>query len=87
MTSNLRLPSPVQMAAARAMLGLTQIDLSERAGVALTTVKRMEAGRASLTDFPNVRLSSLQRLLSFYESAGIEFLYGPDSTGVSLKKV
>lgn len=75
------------MTAARAMLGLTQIDLSERAGVALTTVKRMEAGRESQTDFPNVRLSSLQRLLSFYESAGIEFLYGPDSTGVSLKKV
>jgi len=29
------------MAAARAMLGLTQIDLSGRAGVALTTVKQM----------------------------------------------
>jgi predicted transcriptional regulator len=86
MTPELRLPSPVQMAAARAMLGLTQIELSARANVAFTTIKRMEAARASPAEFPSIRLSSLQRLLSYYHGAGIEFLFGPDSAGISLKK-
>jgi predicted transcriptional regulator len=86
MVARLQLPSAAQLAAARAMLGLTQLELSARAGVALTTIKRMEAPRTPAAVVPSVRLSSLHRLMGYFETAGIEFHFGPDSTGVSLKE-
>jgi hypothetical protein len=46
----------------------------------------MEAPRTPAAVVPSVRLSSLHRLMGYFETAGIEFHFGPDSTGVSLKE-
>lgn len=75
---------PVQIRAARVLLGLSQQELAERAGIGLGTVKRIEAAREELTGTVQT-LSRMQRAL---EAAGIIFIeqneeHGP---GVRLRK-
>ena len=70
-----------QIKAARALLGLRQAELAERAGVSLATVNNIE--REATTP----HRSSLQAIQIALEAAGIEFIpengTGP---GVCLKK-
>jgi hypothetical protein len=61
----------IQIAAARALLGITAEELSDRAGVSLSTIKRAE-GAAGNTPGVNVRnLGKIERAL---EIAGVVFL-------------
>lgn len=77
-------PTAAQMAAARTLLGLTQLEVADGAGVALSTVKRIEGAREEEGGFANVRVTSLQRLLGFYEARGIEFTSSAHRIGISL---
>ncbi len=61
---------PMQIQAARALLGLTQQDLAKRSSVGLGTVKRIEAARDQLIGTVKT-ISQIQEAL---EAAGIEFL-------------
>lgn len=62
--------TPTQLRMARAALEWTLRETADRAGVAFTTVNRIERGHAS----PNrATMAAIQRAL---ESAGIEFLDG-----------
>ncbi|MBZ9791070.1 helix-turn-helix transcriptional regulator [Rhizobium sp. 3T7] len=59
-----------QMRAARALLGIDQRQLAERAGISVPTVQRMEAS----VDVVRGNVESLMRLLAALESAGIELI-------------
>lgn len=70
--------TPVQCRMARAALGWGVRDLAYKADVAVATVTRFESGTA-------MRESSVARLVSTFESEGIEFIDG-DAPGVRLRR-
>lgn len=59
-----------QMRAARALLGIDQQTLAERAGVSLPTIQRMEASTG------NVRgvVATLMKVVGAFEAAGVELI-------------
>ncbi len=75
---------PIQIQAARILVGLSQQELAKRAAVGLGTIKRIEAARLNLTGTAQI-LSRIQLAL---ETAGVVFIeedrdHGP---GVRLAK-
>ena len=66
-----------QVKAARDLLGITQAELAEAAGVSLQTIFRFEAGKAE------PYASSLEKIVGELERRGIEFTNG-DGIGVRL---
>jgi transcriptional regulator with XRE-family HTH domain len=58
------------MRAARALLGIDQQTLAERAGVSLPTIQRMEASEG------NVRgvVATLMKVVGAFEAAGVELI-------------
>ena len=71
-----------QIRAARGLVGWSQSDLAERAGVSLPTVKRVEAGTG-----PRVSDAARNKLRRTFESAGVEFIdENGGGPGVRLRK-
>jgi transcriptional regulator with XRE-family HTH domain len=75
-----------QMRAARALLGMDQKTLAERAGVSLATIQRMERSEG------NVRgvIETLTRVVEAFDRAGVEVIGEHDRSegrgrGVRLK--
>ncbi len=69
-----------QLRAARALLGWSQTELGNHAGLSLPTVRRVETGHG-----PKVSDDARQKLRAALETAGIEFLDG-NAPGVRLKR-
>ena len=65
--------TPRQMAAARALAGLTQQQLADMSGVSLATIKRIEGSNAVNNNFEGLRVSTLSKLILTFEEMGIEF--------------
>ncbi|PTE10120.1 helix-turn-helix domain-containing protein [Mesorhizobium helmanticense] len=59
-----------QIAAARALLGLSQTELAEQASISAPTLRRMEASTGHASGYVNNVIAVRQAL----ESAGISFL-------------
>ena len=75
--------SGAQIRAGRALLGLTSQSLAKLSGVGWSTVKRFE----EQDNIPVTRSGTLERLKSFLEENGVEFLGDPiDSPGVRLRR-
>lgn len=71
-----------QIAAARTLLGMTQPELAQRAGVSTPTIKRMEASTGPAVGLAN----NVAAVKAALESAGVVFVGGPsDGAGVRLK--
>jgi predicted transcriptional regulator len=70
----------MHLRAARAVLGWTQEDLSQRAKVGLGTVKRMEGFDGPV----EARTDTLRKIIFILEKAGVEFL-DDGSPGVRLR--
>jgi predicted transcriptional regulator len=71
------------MKAARALLGWSQEDLAEDAGVSLPTVKRLEAAGGALQG----RMQTVTRLKTTLERAGVQFIdENGGGPGVRLRK-
>lgn len=73
-----------QIAAARALLGLNQPELAERANISAATLKRMEASSGQVGGLHN-NVEAVRRAL---QTAGAEFI--PENgggPGVRLRKV
>jgi transcriptional regulator with XRE-family HTH domain len=71
-----------QLKAARALVGMEQSDLAERAGVSVNTVRKMEWRAAeTLTS----GLDTIKRVQAALEAAGVEFL-NHGQPGVRLAK-
>jgi transcriptional regulator with XRE-family HTH domain len=72
-----------QIRAARAMLGWSVRELAARTGIGSATIKRYEAA----TGVPKSRKGHLNGLKENFESAGIEFIGGPDDApGIRIHK-
>jgi transcriptional regulator with XRE-family HTH domain len=72
---------PVQVRAARALLGLSQEDLARRAQLGIVTVKRLEAAGTEIRGSAQTMVR-IQRAL---ESAGIIFIDQDGQTGPGVK--
>ena len=59
-----------QLRAARALLGIDQRELAERAGLSLPTIQRMEASHGVIRG----NVESLTKLVTALTAAGIEFI-------------
>lgn len=70
-----------QLRAARALLGMEQIELAKRARVAVGTIRRME----SFDEEVGARTSTLSQVQKALEKAGVEFL-NDGQPGVRLKR-
>jgi transcriptional regulator with XRE-family HTH domain len=71
-----------QIRAARAALGLSALELADRAGVALKTINRFEAAQG----VPPSRSSTLLDVRRALEAAGIEFIGTPEhDPGIRVK--
>ena len=64
--------------AARAVLGMTNVDLAQRAGVSKRTLVRIEA-------LQSVSLESRQRVQAVFEAKGVEFLPSGEGHGPGLR--
>lgn len=62
--------TPAQLRAARALLGMDQRTLAERAGVSLPTIQRMEAS----TGYVRGVVDSLTKVVAALERAGVELI-------------
>jgi transcriptional regulator with XRE-family HTH domain len=72
------------MKAARALLGWSQDQLAQAAGVSIPTVKRLEAADGMLGGRPG----TAARLQAALESAGVQFIEeNGGGSGVRLKKI
>ena len=69
-----------QIAAARVLLGMDQVDLAKRARISVATLRRMEASGGTVSGYAN-NVSSVRRALMV---EGIEFPNG-DQAGVRMK--
>jgi transcriptional regulator with XRE-family HTH domain len=69
-----------QIKAARALLGLGQVELSELAEVGLTTLKRIE-----LSDEITGSARTLWKIQTALEAAGVEFIPADDEKGPGLR--
>lgn len=65
-----------QIAAARALLGMGQIDLAKISGISAPTLRRMEASYAPIPGVAN----NVRAVVRALESLGVEFIGG---TGVN----
>ena len=59
-----------QMSAARALLGIDQRELAQRAGLSLPTIQRMEASNGVVRG----NVDSLMKLIGALDSNGIELI-------------
>jgi transcriptional regulator with XRE-family HTH domain len=75
---------PLQIRAARVLLGLTQAQLASRSGIGLATLKRIESAGTELTGTAQT-MSRIQKAL---EAAGVTFIdqEGEQGPGVRLRK-
>lgn len=71
---------PAQIKAARALLGLGQVELSKLAGVGLRTVKRIE-----LSEEISGTAQTLWKIQTALEEAGVEFIPPDDTKGPGLR--
>ena len=72
---------PVQIRAARVLLGLSQADLATLASVGLGTVKRIEAARVELTG----TVQTLSRIKKALETEGIVFIEQDEQQGPGVR--
>ena len=72
---------PVQIRAARVLVGLSQQDLAKLSGVGLATLKRIEGAGAELTGTAQT-MARIQRAL---ESAGVIFLHEEGNAGPGVR--
>jgi predicted transcriptional regulator len=69
----MNLPSPQQIIAARALLGVSQTELANGAGVSLSTVRRLETTIGELSASQTMRVSTLVAIIDFFAAHGVEF--------------
>jgi transcriptional regulator with XRE-family HTH domain len=75
---------PLQIRAARVLLGLSQAQLASRSGIGLATLKRIESAGTELTG----TAQTMSRIQKAIEAAGVTFIdqEGEQGPGVRLRK-
>jgi DNA-binding Xre family transcriptional regulator len=71
-----------QIRAARALIRWSANDLSNKAGIGISTIKRLEV----MNGVPAINISTMVAIQNALENAGIEFIGSPDDRpGVRLR--
>lgn len=70
-----------QIAAARAMVGLGQVELADRAGISAPTLRRMEASRGPVSGIPN----NVRAVVRALQEAGATFLEDDGEAGPGVR--
>jgi len=71
-----------QIRAARALIRWSANDLSNKAGIGISTIKRLEV----MNGVPAINISTMVAIQMALEAAGVEFIGSPDDRpGVRLK--
>ena len=70
-----------QIRAARALLGWNQVDLAEAAEVSIATIRRIEGQEGPMMGY----VSTLMRIQSAFEQAGIIFLDNDSGGGIGVR--
>ncbi|MDA9292267.1 helix-turn-helix domain-containing protein [Planktomarina temperata] len=78
--------SPRQLAAARALAGISQQELAELSSVSLGTIKRIETAASQNGSFDGLRVSTLKKLLEGFAQLEITFEEDNERLGVSIKQ-
>lgn len=78
----MNIPSARLIIAARALLGISQVELAERTGVSVVTIRRFEAAADRPEAAPSMRIATMVALVEFFEASGIEFRDEGDRSGV-----
>ena len=82
----MNLPSPQQIIAARALLGVSQTELANGAGVSLSTVRRLETTIGELSASQTMRVSTLVSIIDFFAAHGVEFRDEGEKFGVLIAR-
>lgn len=72
---------PEQIRAARALLGLSQTELSELAGVGVATVKRIEVATGEIRG----AAQTIWKIQMALEKAGVSFVYADENEGAGVR--
>lgn len=73
-----------EIRAARALIGMEQIELAEKSGASVNTIRNMEAFGSEAM---RVRLDTIAKVRAALEAAGVEFIpKNGGGAGVRLKK-
>ena len=78
--------SPRQLAAARALAGISQQELAELSSVSLGTIKRIETAASQNGSFYGLRVATLKKLLEGFAQLEITFEEDDERLGVSIKQ-
>jgi transcriptional regulator with XRE-family HTH domain len=73
--------TPKQIRAARALLGIGQIELASSSGVSIATIRRIEASNDNM----RVLLETMVRIQRALEAEGIVFIETDEMVGVALR--
>ena len=79
--------TPRQLAAARALAGMSQQELAELSSVSLGTIKRIETAASQNGSFEGMRIATLNKLIDGFAKIGISFEHSDGSQGVSIKQI
>ncbi|MFS0711607.1 XRE family transcriptional regulator [Brevundimonas sp. 1P8-tot-C-2] len=74
-------PTGAQLRGARGLLNLSVLDLSERTGLAVNTIKRAEA----TNDFAPVNRANANLLVTVLQNLGVVFLPAEDTIGAGVR--
>ena len=78
--------TPRQLAAARALAGLSQLQLAELTSVSLGTIKRIETAASQTGSFDGLRVATLQKLVDGFATVGVTFDMADGRLGVSIRQ-
>lgn len=79
--------TPRQLAAARALAGISQTELSNISGVSIGTIKRIEASGGQNDSFDSLRVVTLKKLIEGFVILGVVFEASEGRIGVSIERL
>ena len=77
--------TPAMIRAARALLGLDQAEVAERAGLKQNTISKLEVG-ADISTKDKRRQDALATIRKAFEQAGIEFIFPSATSGEGVRR-
>ena len=79
------IPKSAQVRAARALLGITQIECAKMAGIALSSLKKYEALPNNEEPLRQMRFDTIEKLVGFYEGCGVQFVITDENVSVIIQ--
>lgn len=79
------IPKSAQVRAARALLGVTQMECAKMAGIALSSLKKYEALANNEEPLRQMRFGTIEKLVRFYAGCGVQFTTTDENVSVIIQ--